>query len=235
MNKPTIYKARVNNKVFLNENIVLVDIGELEPKLIPFEPGQFITLKISQGVYRAYSICSDYKVQDKFQIAVLSGHNGMGSNYVKSLNPGDPLEFIGPSGRFILSDPLPQNLFYFATSTGVSPFISHFYKLVDIHYPGMVRVFFGVKKTVDLFFTKELEYFKNNLPDFSYTICLSDDTNPLYYYGKVNDQLKQNFLGNASYYLCGNPNMVSETRQKLFELGIIEANIFTEMFSKVTS
>ena len=128
MDLPKKRLAFVENKIQLTDKVCELTLRHHEP--MNFVPGQFINLHPLPNVYRAYSIASIADDNRHIKLLIENGHEGIGSNYVKLLKIEDQVDFIGPSGRLKLKEPLNTKLYFFATGTGIAPFISMFHKLV---------------------------------------------------------------------------------------------------------
>jgi ferredoxin-NADP reductase len=226
------YTAKVAGITYLNSITVKVDYILVEPSEIEFVPGQFISLSVGSGLFRSYSLCSDYKNKNTVSIALTVGHAGAGANYVKSLKTGDTSIFIGPSGRFTLTEKLPQELLFMATGTGISPIIAMLYQLEDINYLGKARLYFGLRTEELIFFKAILDEFKSKLKDFDYSLCIS---NPSATWqgssGRITDFFKISDIAKVNVYVCGNPYMCSDVIKLLEDRGVKEKQIFHEKFT----
>ena len=122
--------------------------------LINFIPGQYISIIIDPSTRRQYSI-SNYSSAsfDEFEIIVDIKPNGVGTTYLKNLNVGDEISFIGPIGRFVLAENLSKDLYFIATGTGIAPFKSMIEFLIhkNLHLSHNIHVHFGTRFSKDLF------------------------------------------------------------------------------------
>ena len=233
MLQPAIYKAKIKDQKQITWKVVKLTLTYTKPTKMNFIPGQFINLRCPNGHYRAYSISSDYKNRNELYILVEVGHDGLGSNYVKGLKIGEDVEFIGPSGKLSLQEPLPKELKFFATGTGVAPFISMFHRLVDIGYNGAVELFLGSRTENEILEEIHIKMFKTQLPNFKYTFYISKSENSETKSGHVTDALNDlsNFSKTARYYVCGHPSMVEDVINALKINGIDRNEIIVEEFS----
>lgn len=230
--KPQKFEAVVTSKEWLSKKVLQLELDPVEPDVFEFTPGQFVSLYVGDGKYRAYSIWSDYKDEKRFSIVISAGHIGLGSNYVKGLKVGDKVEFIGPSGNFRLEKPLSRGLYFFATEVGIAPFVAMFYELVDMDYGGEIKLFLGVRDEKNVFFERPLAGFKNSLSGFSYEVCVSAPGEGCEHRGgRITDVLSEIKSGaDCQFYLCGNPDMVDEVTTGLLEKSVPTGNIKGETF-----
>jgi ferredoxin-NADP reductase len=236
MNRPALYRAKVDNKAPSTAKVTRLQLSYVDPSEMHFEPGKFVNLKCPNGKYRAYSIASDYKNTKALELLIETGHNGLGSNYVRSLKLQDEVEIIGPSGKFFLRDLLPMHLVFFATGTGIAPFYAMFHKLIDLKYVGKVEVYFG-NRTKELIIEPQLlDYFSNQLADFTVIHYLSQEvdvpiTEPNVKAGRVTQALDECDDFSAQYYICGHPDMVDYVSNFLSQKGIPQDQIIVEGFT----
>lgn len=231
MQRPTLRTAKVVAKEWISSKVLEIVFTNDEP--MKFIPGQFISLNVAEFKYRAYSLCSAGDDEKKFTLIADAAHEGLGSNYLRNSNIGDAVTFIGPSGKFQLVEPIPSNLVFLATGTGLAPFISMFYELKDMETDVNIHLYFGVRKEENIFYIDKLEEFKKTMRNFDYTLCLSQPTS-LWEgnVGRINDYIRLLDIKNTHVYLCGNPFMIDDNLKKLYELGMNESNVFYEKFTE---
>jgi len=236
-NKPQKISAKVFSSTRLNEKDIEVIFEVVSPSIFEFRAGQFINLSCGNGLFRAYSISSTSLSNTQVVLIVAVGHDGVGSNYIKSLKVGDSVEFIGPSGRFVLPEVLKDNLIFIATGTGLAPLLSMIDYLNNSNTTSKVQLYFGVRDESEVFKIDQLNIFKSNMKDFNYTVCFSQDIPSelanVSVKGRVTDAIvfDKNNLDTTQYFICGNPYMVVDINAKLKDAGISENNIFHEKFT----
>lgn len=228
---PSIFSAEVISKTQENPKDVRLILND-PTSSFHFTPGQYITLKVSEHIYRSYSICSNADDLPNFSLLIESAHKGVGADYINSLKVTDHVTFIGPSGKLVLPEKFPSDLYFFATGTGIAPFMSMFYQLQKLNFPGNVTLFLGIRKENEIVFEKELDSFSQNLKNFKHFLHVSrpDDTNitPSRVTSVVNNMIDTNAL----YFLCGHPLMIEEIETGLIRNGISTQNIFKEGFTR---
>ena len=209
----------------------------------PFHAGQFITIKINENTYRAYSIASSPHSLDQFNIILTIDKPGMGANYLNDLKVGDTIQFMGPRGRFKLNKDFAPTLNFIATGTGISPFISMFHVLKDpaqartpttLDQPQTnpnVNFYWGVRKVEDVYLDSMLDQFKQTIPNFNYWITLSQEQTHNFLNGRVTNHLDDITFSNAHNYICGHPGMVEDVLKHLMNYQIPPETIFFEKFT----
>jgi NAD(P)H-flavin reductase len=233
--KPQNFKGIIVNTTQLNHKDKEVVIKLVNPETISASPGQFISVEVSENTFRSYSIANLDKTNQYLTLVVEIEHEGVGANYFKNLEIDAKVNFIGPSGKFLIPDSLKQNLVFIATGTGLAPIYAILCNLADRKIQNNISLLFGVRTYSDTFFIQNLENLKSNLPNFIYTVYLSKQT-PLteQYYckqGRVTQDLDYFIKNNTQYFVCGNPNMVTEVISQLLAKNISSEDIIKENFT----
>lgn len=223
--------AIVKKTLWANARDILLEFELVNPKIIEFYSGQFISLKAGNNIYRSYSICSDSAVRNRISIVANAAHHGVGSNYIRSLKVNDDVEFIGPSGKFVLSTFSSPELVFVCTGTGISPIVSMLARLLEEECKSRIRLFFGIRHVNHMLFFDRLQEFKSKFFDFDYKICVSsEEVRNGFVKGRVTDYIEVFNIPLAEVYLCGHPDMISEMKAKLLNMGVSESRIFHEAF-----
>ncbi len=92
---------------------------------ISFKPGQWVSLHLPVGqrppLVRAYSMAEPQSPTGHLVLAFDRVPQGLGSGYLFTLKVGAHVVMAGPYGRFILPEPLGQDLLLMARFTGIVP------------------------------------------------------------------------------------------------------------------
>lgn len=209
----------------------------VEPNEFIFKAGQFVTLHVPQEVkpaLRAYSIASTEHQKDGFTLLFKFVENGIASTYIWSLRGGEILNFTGPFGRVFFKEPPTPQIVFLNTGTGLSQHFSYLLSKKQLYPNIKYRLLFGVRNESEIYYQKELEVLKAELPDFEYAYVLSRPSPG--WTGKKG--YVQNFIDDFNYlkedttfYLCGNSAMIKDVKQKLIERdGFDKTKIFAEAF-----
>lgn len=229
---PTKCTGVVNKINKINNRDLFLKILHKNPRKFKFKAGQFINIQVANNTYRAYSICTNPNTVTSIGIIASVEHVGIGANYLKSLKMGDTINYIGPSGLFKLKKPFAQNLHFFATGTGIAPFLSMFSELKELNSTNNIYLYFGIRNENNLFAIKELNNFKNNLKNFEFKIFISQPTDlKKYKPQRITNVLSSIEIADSHFYLCGQPSMVDEIKTSLQNRGIPLENIIYEKFT----
>ena len=229
--RPAQYSGKVAKKEYLNNKTIKLDIVSEKPEKFFFFPGQFINLKVNQFIYRPYSIASYIDRLPIISIILTVAHEGLGSNYVKSLNIGDPVSFIGPSGRFVLPDELYKYLLFLVTGTGLAPILPMLQQLTELKTNSEIELYVGFRNEDDIFEESFLKSCESKLKNFKYHICISQPSQIWAgFQGRITGFYKIIDIENTQCFICGNPEMVTEVIERLKLMGINKTRIFHEKF-----
>lgn len=208
-------------------------LENVEPTETPFIAGQFISIYVGDGKYRAFSLCNAPSETTKLDLVAAVAHKGLAADYFKTLEIGEEVTYVGPAGRYKYSENPENSLVLIATGTGIAPFISILSKITTENPSKSVKLVWGMRNESELFFEKELEEIKKLLPNFEYTLYFSqvaaDSEKAIS--GRVTKNLVALVEPNTEYHICGNPNMVEEVEATLQNLGVSKDEIFREKFT----
>ena len=200
---------------------------------LPFLPGQYVNMGLpGSSETRSYSFSSlpkDGLVE--FFIRNLPG--GAMSGYLfDRAKPGDTLSIRGPYGSFYLRDITRPQLFL-AGGTGLAPFLSMLEKISGTEPKHPIRLIYGVTNDVDLVEVEKIEAFAAQIPGFSFTTCVAEQTSQHARKGFVTDHITDEHLngGDVDVYLCGPPPMVDAVEAALAARGVKPARLYFEKFN----
>lgn len=224
------------------------------PSHFRFTAGQFARIGIvvnGERVVRAYSVVSSPFAEhlEFFSIVVPDGAFTSQLQYLKA---GDQLllEKI-PYGYLTLTryqKPLPHDLWLLATGTGLAPFLSMLQDFQPWQQYQHIVLAYSVRSASELAYSEEIkqieQQFAEQAGQFKFLPIITRDANaPLHDRLPIlieNGQLEQhaglNFNIETSHVmLCGNPQMVEDTRNALKARGLLmnrrgEGNIAVENY-----
>lgn len=197
----------------------------VEPKEFTFRAGQFVMLHVPdpdapKPALRAYSLASSEAHKTGFTLLFKFVPNGKASIFVWQLRGGEVLDFTGPFGRVFFEEPPTEQVIFLNTGTGVSQHYSYLESKKE-QYPNIdFYLYFGLRNEEEIFFQDELEKLKSQMPRFQYQFVLSQAS--AYWTGLrgyVQDHLPKHGVWTrpTSIYLCGNGQMIKQTKELLFE------------------
>ena len=191
-----------------------------------FKPGQHLVIAFKhKGMeeVRPYSFASIPTELPFFELNIKRYKDGLGSKYMTDLKVGNKIKFEKIKGNLYLRNKNKKNIFL-GTGTGIIPMISMVKSLEN----NKSDFYYGCRTEKDIIDFKELKSKTNSI-----NIILSKPkTNWKGKKGYVQDNFEK-LSKTSDYYICGVPNMVVQTKNKLIELGIPKKNIYTEGWEKI--
>jgi CDP-4-dehydro-6-deoxyglucose reductase len=229
---PQKYSARLASIEKISGKVYLERFELVEPKEITFLPGQTVMLYVAPGVNRAMSIASP--PSEKTSIMLVHDVSPMGSysKWALVAAVGDPMEFMGPLGAFILDRESHRKKVFVATGTGIAPFYGMAVDYLTHNGTDSVTLYWGLRHEEDIFWQKEFEELSHTYPTFRFVLTLSQpDDSWQGKRGHVQDHiLFQQNLREAEYYVCGNKAMVDDMRVKLKSANVPDTQVKFELF-----
>lgn len=203
-----------------------------------FEAGQFIALNIGEGeqaIRRYYSVASAPAPNGDFELCISFKPGGAGSALLwDAIKEGSELGVEGPFGKFTLSQPIPNELCFIATGTGIAPLrsmIHHIFNSGLAHQK--ITLISGNRTESDNLYAAEFEKLQNAYPEFSFIPTLSRPS-PSWngHTGYVHSVYQQAFADRrpCTFYLCGWHDMLKEARNTLEAMGYDKSQIRFESY-----
>lgn len=235
-----ILSTRLNRISQLTPTIIELDIKMVEPNSLKFKAGQFMMLNIppkegqKRPTTRAYSIASDANDPSGFKLIVKIIPNGVGSEHLRNMRPGDSLNFTGPFGKLLFLEPPTSQVLLISTGAGISQHTSYL-MTHGTKYPKVkFRMLVGVWNEQETFYKEELFALKQKLGNFDYQFVVDSPT-PAWtgLKGFVTSHIDMfDYKNNdTTFYLCGNPAMINAVTEKLKADGFDPARLLAEAFS----
>lgn len=229
LSKPQKFVSRLASKEKISSKVYLERFALVEPKEITFLSGQTVMLYVAEGVNRSMSIVSP--PSEKTSISFIHDVSPMGlfSKWTLAAKVGDPMEFMGPLGAFVLDRQSPRKKVFVATGAGIAPFYS---MILDSISDFEIVLYWGLRHEEDIFWLKELEELSSSHPNFRFVLTLSQPSeNWQGNKGHVQNHIfsAQN-LSEAEYYLCGNKTMVLDMCTKLQSANVPSSQVKFELF-----
>lgn len=206
--------------------------------------GQHLPIRIQidgVNVRRTYSICRSV-ADNSLQLGIRIQEGGVFSNHLAdSLNVGDELEIMPPSGRFYAELDVGQTKTYaaFVAGSGITPLLSIIKTTLETEPDSQFFVFYGNRRRATTMFLEDLWGLKNSYKNrLSLHFIMSQEVADISLYNGRLDAPKLTALHEAflkektpdDFFLCGPNPMIDELSTALEKLGYDDARIHTERF-----
>ena len=235
----TIYSTTLYELNQVTPTVRELKIRIEEPGPMKFRAGQFVMLQVpvegqEKPVLRAYSIASSAENDRGFNLLFKHAPGGVASEFVAKLKGGETLNFTGPWGKCFFKEPVPQQVIFVCTGSGLSQHLSFLFTEAPKYPDTQFRMLIGVGNEQEVFYDKEIQEVAKRIKNFEYHWCVSRPTDSWKgYRGRVTA-----FIGNYDYkttpthvYLCGRTEMVKDVKRFLIdENSFPKENLIIENF-----
>ena len=249
--------AVIQQKIEVAPGLIILRVAPVDWVLPEFKAGQFTVIGLppesprteyseeeeiipekDKLIIRAYSIASSSREKQYLEFYIRLVHSGSLTPRVFALNAGDKI-WMSPkiTGMFTIEEiPRDQNIVFFATGTGLAPYMSMLRSDLVCNENRKYAVVHGARNSWDLGYSSELLTIERLCHNFKYMSIISEpEKEPLKwtgYEGFVQDmwlkKILHNFWNidikpeNTHIFLCGHPNMLT------MMIGILEKENFKE-------
>lgn len=228
--------AKISAKQLVSSKVYRISFALQQPESVNFLPGQFLNLIIDSRTRRSYSIASLPTEGHKLTTYVDVTPGGPGSKFFLNCQLGDGVIMLAPLGSFLYRPAMQAApSIFLSTGTGLVPFIS----MIKTHLPqavltGDFLLYQGFRYEQDIFGMDELTHLKES--GLKIKLCLS---RPGSEWNGSKGYVQENLLNDwnnivgidaSNFYLCGDANMIEQTRSMLKSKGISNQQIFYEKF-----
>lgn len=199
------YDAKIVEKTFLNPTTLELVIETLEH--LQSKAGQFVTFlwqDVEWEFSRSYSIVE--QVGNRLTFTIKLSDMGRGAHLLRDITVGTSIRIRGIFGHFLLQESTYRKVFI-ATGTGLAPV----YHMIRSLGPDIQKsLYFTVATKDELFYVDKLKTISN----LDLHIHVSREEVEWYAHGRVDvDTIEA--APETEWYLCGNPKMVFEAKEKL--------------------
>ncbi|NUJ98114.1 hypothetical protein HGA92_05010 [Candidatus Gracilibacteria bacterium] len=197
------------------------DVIELKldiKKELEYTSGQFLTFALNDengDFNRSYSIAD--KTGNILTFLIKLKSDGKAGILLRTKKVGDKIVYTNISGDFKLKNTSNPKVFI-ATGTGLAPIYS---MLTNTPEKISKKLYFGVANLSDMFYGEKLK----NIQNLELNLYLSREQVEGYNFGRINLENKE-FDTNTEFYICGNPGVVTTTKELLGSKG------FTQVYSE---
>lgn len=239
------YEATITKRVDFSGDLWMIRVrsgGEFN-----FVPGQFASLGVVENgkrIERPYSIASTPS-EDEVEFFLELVPNGALTPLLHKLQVGDQLLMRKvPKGKFSLDTNKGRtNHLLVSTVTGVAPFVSYVRTLAqewrEGRFDGAHRLFLlnGASRPWELGYNDELVQLDQELPWFTYVPTVSRPWDHAEWTGEIGraDDILRKYAdqweldpANTMAYLCGNPEMIENSKAILKRRGFLEKGTVKE-------
>lgn len=199
-----------------------------------YRAGQFINVRRSDGLMRAYSLASVPSLDRYLELHVKRLPRGQMSNwFYEDLKPGEAVDIQGPSGScFYVPDDRTRPLLLIGNGSGLSPLLGIARDALNDGHTGPIHLYHGTRAEKGLYLDNMLRDLAAEHDNLTYQPCLSRDEIPERRHGRAEDVALSDHpdLKGWRVYLCGYPPMVRDTQRRAFMAGAALPDIYIDPF-----
>lgn len=209
-----------------------------------FRQGQHLIFRImdnGEDIRRTYSLCSS-PTENEWKVAVKKIPEGKFSSIVEtSLQPGDLLEVMAPSGNFgvDINPNKAKNYLFFAAGSGITPILSMIKTHLALEPKSTCKLFYVNRTAKSIIFKEELEQLRNKY--FGrleiYYFLTKERRDIDLFNGRFDDEkmevLTKTFIDipdTSEVFLCGPETMINYVSDYLINAGLPKELIHYELF-----
>lgn len=228
---PARFQAEVAEIEYYDSDLLRVRFTV--PDTIEFEAGQFMSVAVEGYIRRSYSIANSPTEYGYLETIVDASPGGPGSKYFLDLKVGDKADVLAPLGRFVYQEShLP--VFFFATGTGVVPFLSMIkHELEKVNSHRSITLFYGVRNHKRIVIEDLLESWAKVNTNFNYHLYISKPEQAVIdgqSSGRFTKVLPEIDFTGAEVYICGSGDMITEVEQSVLVQGGEKDKLYYERF-----
>jgi phenol hydroxylase P5 protein len=231
-----VHPVRDHSGVVETLEEVAPDVRRLVIRLdtpLGFNPGQYVLLNVPGGVQRPYSVASTPADATRIELHLKRFPNGLATDgwAFKELAVGDAVSLSGPYGRFSFRPVRTQPILLLGSGTGLAPLKSIVAHIAATGAEHEVVLYHGVGTKDDLYDREWFEALAAEHDWFSYRPALSrDDWEGRT--GRVPELLAEDYPRASGHvaYICGSPDMVTDTMKALMKARLFPRDIYREDF-----
>lgn len=208
-----------------------------------FDPGQYMRMILphdspdDRGTSRFFTIASS-PLQKDFLMHTTKIIKSSFKQTLNSLQPGQEVQYWGPTGKFVLQEDSPRPLVFIAGGVGITPYHSMliFAAQKNLTLPLTLFVSFSIPE--EIIYYDELTAIAKEHTNIKviYTLTRPQESKLPWSgeTGRVSEELIKKYIDTVSectYYVSGPPPMVDGTDTLLKDMKISEEQIILEKFT----
>ncbi len=199
-----------------------------------FDPGQHTTVRFERDdpdededeqVVRPYT-ATNTSGGDAITLAIKRYDEGTASVYMHERETGDTITLGDLGGNLTLQN-TDEDVVFVSTGTGITPMMAMLKQYLEVG-TGDVHFFYGEKNQEDIMYRETLDQLATEHEKLSVVYSLSEEDwdGPI---GHVQDHI-EGYLDDLDrdFYVCGVPQMVVDTKDRLDDLGVPDDRVFSE-------
>lgn len=227
------YETSVIDKTLLANSVLRLRLNR--PVNFDYFAGQFLTIFKSKSVGRSYSLASVPEVDNYLEFHIQVIPNGQVSQWLANdISVGDTISISEALGNCIYIGAAKSHpLLLIATGTGIAPLIGIVKQALFSNHQHPIKIYHGSRTNIGLYLDDELKTLESRHDNITYFPCVTREKPERgARQGRASELAIEDStdLKDHTVYLCGNPDMVNDTKRKIFLAGASLQNIHADPF-----
>lgn len=242
--KPRSWKGSLRVAQIIRETPTILTFRFANPSAdrLPFDflPGQFLQVEVEpepgKQVRRSYTIASSPTQRAYAELSVKREEHGAVSRFLHDhVKAGDLVKVSGPFGAFTFTGTDADSIVLIAGGVGITPMMSILRYLTDTAWPGEIFFLYGARSTEEFAFREDIERLERRHQNLHVFAAMQRAPGTIWH-GAEGPLTKEMLtiavpdLARRRVHLCGPPAMMATMKAQLAELGVPEAQLYTEAF-----
>jgi len=227
--KPAMCRARVIAVRALTADVLEADLAMVDPPVLAFEAGQWVSVPFGPKTVRAYSIASTPRSASVITLCADVAPGGPGSRWFRELGPGGEVEFKGPLGGFVFGRDEPRRPLFVAEEIGIVPIRSILADLDETGFPGPATLVYGARDPGWLVYDGEFRARARRQPGFAYHPVVAAGPGDLGEPAALVERLVSDVAGLVAY-VAGGEATIRRVRDVLMAKGLERKAVKWEKF-----
>lgn len=234
------FPIRLEHSEHITPHIMRFIFQRADNEAFEYKPGQFINIHFEANgapTHRSYSVANPPATDGHIEYAISPVENGLATELLFGLNPGDVIDASGPYGRFVLRDDEPCRYILAGTGTGITPYCAMLPQIRERIEQGFeFDLLLGVWNRDELLYGEQFMELAHETDRFRFNVCYSrampDNPGSHERKGYVQKQFSDLDLNPETdiFYLCGNPDMIDDAMVMLRGVGFPTKNLRREKY-----
>ena len=231
-----IFQGKVFKKIQLAPDVTQLQLRFPAGVRVKFKAGQYLQLLLPDGQRRSYSMANAPHESDAVQLHIRNLPQGHFSDaMLKNIQVGDFLKLELPHGDFWLREDSERPMLMVAGGTGFAPIKSILDHIVRQKLQRTVHLYWGARTQQGIYNADVLTRWAQQFPSWVLHPVLSDATDVITWNGRVgyvHEAVRADFkdLSDWDVYACGSMPMVTALRDVCAQLGLPDANFYSDAF-----
>lgn len=231
-----VLPCRVQEKVQLNHDVVLIKLLLPKTERMQFFAGQYINFLLKNGKHRSFSIANAPHDDEFIELHIRHIPGGEFTGEVfEEMKAKDMMRIEGPLGSFYLREDSERPIILMAGGTGFAPIKGMIEHAIEVGMKQAIHLYWGVRSKEDLYMHELAMSWTKQNPLIRYTPVLSEPAEEDNWTGRtgyVHQAIMEDYpdLSRHEIYGSGSPAMVYAGKDEFVKNGLDLDHYYSDAF-----